>query len=406
MEKISRSYVEKVKLLKHKFILLFLLVMTLGCEKSKLINEAIAPCENEFINNLVPIKKIATNVFFNSNLWYGSRTSDKYLVTCGDIGRNYKYIVVNHQTHTLNFFERPYVLGFPLSDSRLYQIHDDHLYLARLDRSMGWMLEAIHLETMNSEGITIKLGNESPKEILQVEKHENTMYILAVFEKTSAIFAYSILEKKLKIVYNASDDLYTTGFKVKQYDQNNLYIIRAAIDSINNKTIIEGINLDILQPFYSNTYDRILVNYNYPYEKEMLPFDSDDRLYLNFDDSKSTIIEAKTGRTVSNSDKHIVPFSSDYALTYRRIGQDIDHAPFDIINPVTGQILIDAKWGKKFNKSVLLNPSHLLIRTYYDWKVLNLVTQCVEHKNFGDFYLTKENEFITIDSDGLYFYKL
>jgi|GEM_PF-5483834 len=191
-----------------------------------------------------------------------------------------------------------------------------------------------------------------------------------------------------------------------RYDQNNHYILRAAIDSTNNKTIIEGVNTNSLQLFYSNTYDGLLMNHNYPYHKEMLPFDSDDRLYLNFIDSRSTIIEAKTGRTVSNSEKHIIPFSSNYALSYYRIGDDIDRKAFDIINPVTNETLIDANWEKKFYKSELLTPKHLLIDRYYECQVLNLETNCVEYKKSGEFYLTKENEFITIDGEGIYFYKI
>lgn len=406
MEKDSNKNMKMTKFLMNNFIIFFLLILIIGCEKNKSINEAIAPCEDAYINDLAPIKQIATSDFFNANLWSGSRTSEKYLVTSGDIADNYKYMVVNHQAQTLKFFERPYAIGFPLSDCRLYQIDQDHLYLARLDRALGWMIEDIHLETMNSQVISINLGNEIPKEILQVEKHENAIYILAAFKQTNAIFTYSISEKTLKLLYNPSDDYYTMGFKVLQYDVNNNYILRAAVDSINNKTMIEGINQDLLQPFYTNTYDGLLMNHNYPYHKEVLPFDSDDRLYLNFTDSRSTIIEAKTGRTISKSDKHVVPFTSDYALSYFRKGNEIDNKVFDIINPMTGETLIDASWENKFYKSELLNPTHLLIDTYYECKVLNLETKCVEHKKSGHFYFTKENEFITIDGEGLYFYKL
>lgn len=405
--KTSIVNLKRYRLLSIKKLSLYLvLAFMVSCYDNSNLKEAISPCEDEFKNDLVPLKQITTSDFINSNLWYGSRTSDKYLVTSGRLNDSYKYIVVNHQAQTINFFERPYVSGFFLSDSRLYQIQDDHLYLARLDRNAGWTMEAIHLETMDSEVIPIMLGNENPKEILQVEKHENDIYILAAFEQSNAIFTYSISEKTLKLLYNPSDAFYTTGFKVMRYDPNNNYILRAAIDSSNFKTIIEGVNTNSQQPFYSNTYNGLLMNHNYPYHKEMLPFDSNDRLYLNFIDSKSTIIEAKTGRTISNSDKHIIPFSSDYALSYYRLGDNIDSKAFDIINPVTGEILIDANWETKFFKSELLNPTHLLIDTYYECDILNLETKCVEHKKSGEFYKTKENEFIIIDGEGIYFYKI
>ena len=179
MEKDSNKNMKMTKFLMNNFIIFFLLILIIGCEKNKSINEAIAPCEDAYINDLAPIKQIATSDFFNANLWSGSRTSEKYLVTSGDIADNYKYMVVNHQAQTLKFFERPYAIGFPLSDCRLYQIDQDHLYLARLDRALGWMIEDIHFETMNSQVISINLGNEIPKEILQVEKHENAIFFTA-----------------------------------------------------------------------------------------------------------------------------------------------------------------------------------------------------------------------------------
>lgn len=389
-----------------KLYLFYILLLMASCSDNNSINEAIAPCEDAFKKELTPIKHLASDDFFNAYLSNGSRTSDKYLVTSGDITTNFRYLVINHQTQTYKFIDRPYFSPNFLSDCKLYQIENDHLYLARLDRNIGWMMEAIHLETMDSEVIPIMLGNEQPKEILQVEKHENEIYILAEFDQGNVIFSYSISNKTVEVVYSSSDNFYTMGFKVMPYDQNNNYILRAAIDSTHAKTIIEGVNIDTQTPFYTSTHEGLLRNYNYPYNKEVLPFDSNDRLYLNFMDSKSTIIEAKTGRIISTSQKQVLPLSSDYALSFYRNGTDVDPAEFDIINPNTSESLIDAHWAKKFYRAELLNQTYLLIDDFYDCKVLNLETKCIEYKNFGTYYKTKENEYIIINSEGLYFHKL
>ena len=389
-----------------KLALFYILLFIISCSDNNSIKEAIAPCEDAFNKELTPIKQLASDDFFNAYLSDGFRTSDKYLVTSGNITRNYRYLVINHQAQTYKFIERPYFLPNFLSDCKLYQIENDHLYLARLDRTIGWMLEAIHLESLDSEVIPIMLGNEQPKEILQVEKHENEIYILAEFDQGNVIFSYAISSKTVKVIYTPSDKFYTMGFKVLQYDQNNNYLIRAAIDSTNAKTIIEGVNLATQTPFYTTTQEGLLRKYNYPYNKEILPFDSNDRLYLNFIDSKSTIIEAKTGSIISTSPKQVLPLSSDYALSFYRNGADIDPAEFDIINPNTGESLIDAKWAKKFYRAEMLNQKYLLIDDFYDCKVLNLETKCTEYKNFGTYYKTNENEYIIINSEGLNFYKL
>lgn len=398
----------KNMLLKIKNTVLFLFtLLILGCDRNNnSLTEVISPCENAFKKELEPIKKIVTSDFFNARLLNGARTSDKYLVTSGDINRTYKYMVVNHKAQTVNYFEKPYILGWPLSDSRLYQIHNDHLYLARLDRTLGWILEAVHLETMDNEVIPLMLENEMPKEILQVEKFENEIYILASFAIKNIIFSYDISNKTLKIIHNPTDEYYTMGFKVLQFNPNNNFILRAAIDSINSQTIIEGINITTQFTFYKKTFDRLLRTHNFPHNTEILPFDSNNRIYLNFIDSKSTIIEAKTGNTVFTSDKNLLPLSNDYTLSYFRFGEEIKPNDFEIIEPITGKSLINASWEKHFYNSELLNAKHLLISTYYAWEVLNLETKCIEYNGTGNFYKTKENEFISVDGDGLYFYKL
>lgn len=82
----------KNMLLKIKNTVLFLFtLLILGCERNNnSLTEVISPCENAFKKELEPIKKIVTSDFFNARLLNGARTSDKYLVTSGDINRTYK----------------------------------------------------------------------------------------------------------------------------------------------------------------------------------------------------------------------------------------------------------------------------------------------------------------------------
>ena len=390
-----------------KYLGLFLLLIFLGgCGDNESLKKSIYPCEDDYKKELVPFKKLATEKFINARFFDGYRVSDKYLVTYGDINRKWQYVVLNHQTGKVQFFGRPYTLEQIFSDCRSYQIHDDHLYLARLDRTMGWVMESVHLETLESQPIPIVLGTEMPKEILQVEKHDNDIYILAEFEKSSVIYKYSALNTTLVSVYTTSDEYKTIGFKIMKDQLNSDYLVRVAINETNAKTLIQGINPTLNIAFYSQIYDGIVRSYNYPFSKEVLPMDSKDRIYLNFRNSRSLIIDAISGRNLLEFQKQVLPISSNYAVNFSRNDNSIDPEEFDIINQNTGERIIDAKYDKKFHRFEIINQKYLIVDLYYDWSILNLETSCVEYKIKGECYKINENEFLTIDYEGIYYYKL
>lgn len=390
-----------------KFWLGFVLVSLLGCSGDESIKEQISPCENAFNRDLNSIYSIKTDDFFNANIFSSVRSSDKYTVFAGDIKREFKYVVINHQDKTYKSFERPYLLDNIISDSRLFQILDNHLYLARQDRNLGWVFESINLQNLDGEFIQLESNGEKPLKIIQVEKHKNEIYILASFEKSTQIYKYSPANKSLKVFYESADDYTSVGFKVLSSNNNSDYLIHAILDSTNVKSTIQGIDPMTQFVFYERSVDGLIRSHNFPYSSDILPMDDAGRLYLNFADSRSIILNAESGLTIKTFNGNLFPLKDDYAVIQTPHSFVSGADDIKVIELTSSDVVSFLSKNKLIYSFNYLNKDKVLVNISFSyWQIVDIKTNCIENEKYGESIIINENEFFTIDGEGLHFYKI